>query len=398
METELRYGYVKFVSDQDEAPKYVLVCVDAMKKFFDEFKTIDEMIPELSMEYYNNFMIINCLPMKMLTSFKILVRFATIQETVHISDNKEGINLVLLLCRLANKQQIYEILNLFNIDCEVWVRLMNENFDAKNVLCEELKVNNYILMVEKCLNFDRVKYLSFYGVPYYENIPRSSAINYKKKSKSYDSYNEICKKRFPQIRIHDKISKSYYQKVEIDGKVLLLNQQGYRLIDKSKGQLNTSDHLADSSSDDDDTACTTSRIIKLPRETINRSPINNFVIGVIDVHFADKIIPMQVVESTYISRRGLFYGKYHDDFLKLQIAVATPTYNSVFERAVRAFNDNHIYVPPAKAEFEQQMQTDGDEVCSRNMITHDDERCYRVRCNKKRAFSFDSDSTQDYDS
>lgn len=69
MDLELRYGYVKFTSDT-ESPIYILVCIEAMKKYFDEFKMIDDMIPELSMEYHNNLVMINCMPIKYLWPLK----------------------------------------------------------------------------------------------------------------------------------------------------------------------------------------------------------------------------------------------------------------------------------------------------------------------------------------
>lgn len=51
-------------------------------------------------------------------AFKILVRFIVMREAVYINDVDEETNLLLLLCKLANKQQIHQILDSFDISCE----------------------------------------------------------------------------------------------------------------------------------------------------------------------------------------------------------------------------------------------------------------------------------------
>lgn len=353
MEIELRHGYVKFVpEDEEETPTYILVCIDVMKKYFEEFRTIDEVIPELSMEYYNNFMVINCLPMKMLLSFKILVRFVTMDEFTSIDNIDEEVNLLLLLCRLANKEQIAKILNSFEVRSEVWVRLMDENFDANNFLCEEQKIKICKLLGKDYPDLDKTKYLSFYGIPYFENAPVYTCIDHEPHSHG----------DFPQMRIHDKKSKSYYQTLAFGDKVLLLNQQKYELYEKTKRKLYDSDYFfssessSDDNNDDESTSDTSRRIIKLQREKIRGLKINNYVMDVVDVHFSDKITPMQLVESTGFNRSQIFFRKYAADYKQLQICTSKNDYDLVMDKAYHAFKESHIYKPPTNTDFEQFVQ------------------------------------------
>jgi hypothetical protein len=365
MEAGLRYGYVKFVSDEFDSPTYVLVCIEAMKKYFDEFKTIDEMIPELTMEYYNNFMIINCLPMKMLQSFKILVRFATIREIIYLNDIDEEINLLLLLCRLANNEQIKIFLDQLDIRCDVWIRLTNENFDAINFLDEEQRMNICISIAKKYPESDKTTYLSFYGIPYFENLP-----DYGIDPKPFTSYKNLCAHGFPQIRIHDRQSKSYYQTFIIGSKVLLFNPCGYQLVTKKTKPLNMSDHFfsSESSSDDENESDPNTQIIKLPKEKIEGSQINSYVVNVVDVYFSNKIIPMQMVESTRLNRIYIFHKKYMSDYDKLQLNKDKylHVYKSESCAAAIAFRQNHIYVPPTRTKFESLLEDMKNEepVCS----------------------------------
>jgi hypothetical protein len=348
MELELRYGYVKFISDT-KSPTYILVCIEAMKKYFDEFKTIDQVIPELSMEYYDNLMVINCMPIKMLIAFKILVRFITMREVVCINDVDEQMNLLLLLCKLANKQQIHEILDSFDINCEVWVRFLDENFDAKNFFGEGQKINICTGIAEKYPELDKEKYLTFYGIPYFDNLPEYDMEH----MTYYLSYKKLCKRGFPQKRVYDKISKNYYQTLVLGDKVLLFNRHDSEPITK-KVTFKTDHDLSD---DERNLDISNAQFMQLPSEIVKGSKIYNFATDIINVHFVNKIIPMRLVVSSYASYINGILKKYKSDYDRLKLDQKYMyVYHSAIEAAIKSFRKNFIYVPPTVEIFESLLE------------------------------------------
>lgn len=60
---DLTYAYVAF--DGDHSSIYVMTCFDLLVENFDEFKTVRKMIPEMTMEYHNEFMLVNRMPISM---------------------------------------------------------------------------------------------------------------------------------------------------------------------------------------------------------------------------------------------------------------------------------------------------------------------------------------------
>jgi hypothetical protein len=350
MDIEITYGYVKFISDT-ESPIYVLVCMEVMKEYFDEFKTIDEMIPELSMEYYNNFMVINCMPIKMLIVFKLLVKTIMTRKIVHIENIDEEINLLLLLCRLGNTGQIHKILKLFYINFEVWIRLLDEIFgDTRNFFYEEKRINICLDVSKHYPELDKAKYLSFYGIPYFDDL-----LGYGKDCYTY--YNIQASHHFSfQRRIFDKISKSYYHLIAFGDKVLLFDRQDSDPIVKKRRsiRLKSSSSISLSSSSEDDEINLDIGIIKLPQE----KKINNYAIDIIDVHFPDKIIPTQlVISGSYVTRETAFRQKYKFDYDRFKLDNRySHIYDLEIKVAIEAYTKNHIYIPPTLARFESLLE------------------------------------------
>uniref|UniRef100_A0A6C0C9E6 Uncharacterized protein n=1 Tax=viral metagenome TaxID=1070528 RepID=A0A6C0C9E6_9ZZZZ len=343
MDIELRYGYVKFKSAVNP-PIYIMICIDAMKKYFDEFKTFDEMIPELSMEYYNNLIVINQMPIEMLVAFKILVKFVTLREVVNITDVDEEINLLKLLCKLGNRQQIQEILNSFNIDCKTWVRLLDEDFDVKNFFCDRQKIQIYAT-VAYYAESNKAKCLSFYGIPYFENLSE------------YDiKYAEFGKTSYPQNRVFDKTSNSYYLIDIIGDKVLLYNRHNPIATNKNlrRNRLKSSSESSSESSSDEDTNDLNGGIIKLPTEIVQSQTIRNYTTNAVDVYFGNAVVPMLLVTSgPSLTRSWIFRDKYRSDYERLRLdSKVEPFYIYVENAAEEKFSKNHIYVPPVAEIFE----------------------------------------------
>jgi hypothetical protein len=172
-------------------------------------------------------------------------------------------------------------------------------------------------------------------------------------SKIYLASRHLCSKKFPQIRIYDNQSKCYYQTLPIDdNKVILFNRQNYNLTPRIIGLHLTSSNS--SSDDEDDVFNPNTQIIKLPREIIGAKEINSFIINIVAVHFAGKIIPMYMVISTTENRMSIFYKKYKSDYDKLRLDKdkCANIYNDVVTNAAQIFYENHIYVPPTITEFE----------------------------------------------
>jgi len=301
------------------------------------------MIPELTMEYHNNFMVINCMPIKMMVAFKILMRFITLREVVHIYDIDEEINLLFLLCKLGNTQQIDEILNSIEISDQTWIRMLELNFDAKNFLTEKRRADICVDLAEQFPQFDKETYLLFYSVPFFNKFP------------GYESYvRKNIYKIFPQIRIHDRKSKIYYQTNILDDKVILLNPQNYKLITKKRTENSTSSDYGseDSSTDDENMFDPNAQIIKLPRELIGGYIINNFIVNVVDVNFGNIFIPMEIVISQYKSRVHAFFAKYDADCARLSIKNTQNYYDSVRNLALTRYLKNRTYVIPTAKDFD----------------------------------------------
>jgi len=347
MDVDLRYAYVKFISEDDSPPIYVLICIDVAKKYLAEFKIINKMIPELTMEYHNDFMVINCMPIKMLVAFKILMRFITMRESVHIDNIDEEINFLNLLCKLGNRQQIDEILDSFKIHNKTFIRLLDQDFDAKNFFTETRKINICISFAKYYPQLDKEKYLNIYGIPFLNVLPEHENF--------FPSYKKFYQGHFPQIRIHDRRSKTYYHSIKLGNKALLFNPQGYNLACwQTKKRMKKSQYDTSSSSETDDerTSESNMRIIKLPREFIGGTKINNYVLDVVDVNFMNNIVPMEIVRSGCLGRAQIFKEKYKMDYEKLSLGPEMKRYYITAQRdAFIKYAQDHIYIPPKSEDF-----------------------------------------------
>jgi len=352
MDVDLRYAYVKFISEDNSPPIYVLICIDVAKKYFAEFETIDEMIPELVMEYHNNnFMVINCMPTGTLSVFKILLRFVTTGNIVHIDDINEASNLIRLLCKLGNHRQINEILNSFDVQTETWLKILNENFDAKNFFDEERRFDIYMSIFKDYPKLNEKLYLNFLGIPYFENF---HIYGTDVDSDMLMSYEELCGTQFPQVRVYDKISKIYYQTITLGYQTLLLNLQNYKRAVRHTRKINNKPASATSSESSSDNEITRidEQIIKLPQEIINGIRVNNFVMDTVNVHFCDRNIMMQMVMSGNVNRINIFERKYASDYDKLQLDEKfNLDYDSAISAAWITYKNTRIYKKPIPADF-----------------------------------------------
>jgi len=293
---DLTYAYIAF--DGDNCSIYVMTCFDLLVENFDEFKTIRKMIPEMTMEYHNEFMIVNRMPISMLPSFKILMMMITLNKAVDISDQ---INFLLLLFRLGNCGQIKKFLEFADIRGDTWRSLMNVEIDVKDFFDDEQKYYICMAMKSRFPEIDDTTYLSFYGVPYAMRTPGLSLLRISVKefvqygdmyeqfvSKlfellPYESkyFPKIKKLNFPQKRMYDQESDSYYQYETFGDKILLLQPR--------KATVATMAQLGGKR---------TVPMAAFKEEYIFDKIVENFMYDTINIMHRDRIIKMYLVYST----------------------------------------------------------------------------------------------------
>jgi len=309
MSQDTTFAYIKFISD-NSPPIYELVYLNVLLEHLEEFETICDTIKDLEMEYHNNFMIVNHLPMQTLPVFKILNQFLTTGTMIDIDSVDEQIMLLHLLCKFANKRQINNIMESIKLDPETWVALLNENFDAKNYFDETRNLEICKIISDNNPGLEEEKYLDFYGFAYFKNLPEY-----------YISTTVITS--FPQRRVRDKKSKDNYQLIAIGKKAALFNRQKNRPLPVRKdifemndiSEIDCGDSNSSSSSENEDRESTTS-VVKLSKELIGGRRLNNFILNSIDVYFADRIDKMLLIETTP-------YDRYHvNDMYKSKKYVA----------------------------------------------------------------------------
>uniref|UniRef100_A0A6C0C7X6 Uncharacterized protein n=1 Tax=viral metagenome TaxID=1070528 RepID=A0A6C0C7X6_9ZZZZ len=294
-------AYIKFASD--DLPIYEPINLGLFSERFEEFMTIRDMTKDLEMEYYNEHMIVSYQPISMLSAFKNLKKicdFADESEFVTIESIEEEIKLLELLCKWGNKEQIEHIMNFIIFEEELWVTLLDKNFDAKNYFSEERNLNICKIIYENHPELNEETYLHFYGFAWFDNSPKY-LIN--------SSHNVGLPKR----RVRNKMTKDCYDVVGIGKKVILLNRQKFQPLPEVKSLFDTDDFTSmhfscseDSSSSDEENITTVNfRAIKLSKELINGQKINNFIIDVVKVHFAYNIVDMQLIETTNLSRNSV---------------------------------------------------------------------------------------------
>jgi len=303
--------------------------------YFDEFKIFSETIQELENEYYQGLIIINYLPMKALLAFKTLNRFAHTQIMIYDKSDEEQIELLRLLCKFANKQQIEKILELLVFNDAIWLKIMDENFDVKDYFSNGEKVTICNVIAKMNPNLEKEKYFSYYGLFWFQNLPK---------------YNISTSKKdhgVPQKRIYDKISQTNYLMTVMDDKIILSNPLKHVPITKNPKRFYLQ---SDSESDEDEQDLISDKMIlsKLSQECINERIFHNFIICDVNVHCANNNIVMQLIETTEDDGYRTFVRTYRNDFRKLYAGKNNSLleYMSSISDAWKKYSTTGIYVPP----------------------------------------------------
>uniref|UniRef100_A0A6C0C9N2 Uncharacterized protein n=1 Tax=viral metagenome TaxID=1070528 RepID=A0A6C0C9N2_9ZZZZ len=339
MNPDLTYGYVKFVSN-DSSPTYVLVCLEIMSRQFEEFKTIKAMMNEMQFEYCNDLKVLNHFPIEMLYVFKILVRYVTIQHMIPIDSIDEQTKLLHLLCKMANKKQINQILCSLKINPETWIRLLDEGFDAKNYLDTKHKIDICKFVAENA-NLDEMIYINFLGLPYFENLADYEIMNYVS---------------FPRKRVYDKTTDTFYDILRVRNYVVLFGQNDH--IPETRIESSSNEDISNESNGDELDDLPTNlndHIIKLSWEMIRHNKIYNFLYDWIDVYFAGTIKRLILVESTNADRYTYFCVKYAADYNKIHPSgllfkigncPSSLKFSRILGLAYKEFCRTKIYVSP----------------------------------------------------
>lgn len=237
--SDLTYAYVAFVDEN--SPVYVMTCLDLLVENFDEFKTIRAMIPEMTMDFYNGIMVVNRIPKSMLSVFNTLMRMAMFNKVINVNATDQ-ISFLLLLFRLGNKAQIKKFLGLTDIYCSTWKLLMDVDIDVTDFFDDEQKYTICMAIKSSFPEIDDAVYLSFYDVPYatrsydFEYLRRIGVSEFvqwggsleREIRKSFglphelEYHPKIKQLDFPEKRVYDKESDSYYQCEKFGDKILLL--------------------------------------------------------------------------------------------------------------------------------------------------------------------------------
>jgi len=195
------FGYVKFESEIE--PLYTLVNIQIVTTWFQEFETSIETFADIGFEFNGNYRIINYQPIANYVIFEKLYQYVHICKAPNFASTHEQINFIQLLCRLANKDKLNEIIKGIEFDPYVWPTLMSLEFDAKTFFDDHVKILACFFTVHLSPTKDNWKnILNYYGVMWCSTsnneIPKLSDILSEGKTRRY-LWDEIDKVRFLQI-------------------------------------------------------------------------------------------------------------------------------------------------------------------------------------------------------
>jgi hypothetical protein len=177
------------------------------------------MIKDLEFEQHNNLMVISCLPIYFLRAFKILNKFACTQTIVHEKSIDVQIELLHLICRLANQKEIYRLLRLMTFDDDVWIKMLDERFDVINYFYEDKRVKICEIIAKKDAQLNCKKYLNFFGIKWFPNAPK-----YRIPETAHIVHEN------EQKRIYDKMSQTNYLLKFIGDNLILHSPRKYTPI------------------------------------------------------------------------------------------------------------------------------------------------------------------------
>uniref|UniRef100_A0A6C0C6C5 Uncharacterized protein n=1 Tax=viral metagenome TaxID=1070528 RepID=A0A6C0C6C5_9ZZZZ len=353
--SKLTYGYVKFGKDE-----YELVCIELMNQHFDEFKTISAMMNDMEFKYHHGLPVINHLSKSMHYVFNVLNRFLTLGEQLEIESVNDQIMFLRLLCKLAARDSVCEILNEseMTIKTKTWRRLTKEIFDAKNCLDEEIRLNVYKTIRYTDKNRSKnIKYANFYGFPCFKVSDKFNIYVHKKNV----PHNYLYRTYRTQHRIYHEEKKIFYRIIVLGDMGILYDPIGFHAKPKldnsndlmkdlelpdptgsqrdepesidSNGSFeeifadgsSNSQRWRDSVTSSDDTLNKRGRLIcdvpikisekitELQADYINYQKYHNYVIGAIDVHIDGKVISMKMILTTCMKLAELSDVYYFDN-------------------------------------------------------------------------------------
>jgi len=216
----LTYGYVKFTSETDKNDVvYELVCIELMNEWFEEFRTINEMLGDMELERHNGFVVVNYLPKSMHYVFNVLNHHLTLAHGIKINFVDDQIMFLCLICKIADKDMIDRILKdtESEIKLKTWKNIVGEPIDIKNCFDEKMRLEIYRKIYLTQTTEQNKKFLDFYGLCWFDHNNKHNIYIHHKTAK----YDTMCKMYFRQHRVFDGINKIFY-KIMILGNIAVL--------------------------------------------------------------------------------------------------------------------------------------------------------------------------------
>jgi len=325
----LTYGYIKFTSETDKNDfAYELVCIELMNEWFDEFRTINEMLRDMEVEQHNGFIIVNYLPKSMHYVFNVLNRHLTLAHGIKIKSVDDQIMFLHLVCKLADKDIVNRIFRdtELEFDLETWKKLVDEPIDAKNCFDEKMKLGVYRKIYGSQKPKQNIKFLDFYGLPWFNHHNKHKIYVHHK----FARYDTMCEMYCAQHRVFDEANENFYKIMILGGKAVLFCQEGFKddKYDLSSSfddyHNSESDYYSSTESDhdedhellptdidivareiiyesqDDDMIVSDSENDKeeppqLKHEYVNNKKYYNYIIDTVDVHIDNKVVSMKLI-------------------------------------------------------------------------------------------------------
>jgi len=156
------FGYVKF--EDEISPVYKLVNIHIVTNWFHEFETSFNTFADIGFEMYDEYRIINYQPKTNFFIFEKLYDHVHILKVPVFVSIDEQINFIDLLCKLADKKKLNQIIKSIEFNPYVWSILTTMNFDAKNFFDEHVKVLACFFACHHSATDKIIHILNFYGV------------------------------------------------------------------------------------------------------------------------------------------------------------------------------------------------------------------------------------------
>jgi hypothetical protein len=304
-----------------------------MSIYFDEFKIFREAIKELENEYYQGLIVINRLPLTLLVAFRILNKFAHTRKMIYVQSDDEQIELLLLICKLASKQQIEIIMEYIQLNNTIWIKLLNINFNFRDCFSYGQRTRICRLIAEIEPTLEKEKYMKFYGLVFFKNLPQ------------YDISNFYFDAR--EIRIYDKLAQMMYMTTIIDDQIIL-SEHPHKHIPSFE---NVTHKWEESHFQDYLLNVNISEIMPsmLSIECAYIEKLYNFIVCDVNVCTPDGESVMQIIKTCRDDKYQTFVSVHTNDFRKLY---PNNKYGDdrrpSLKKAWNMYCKNGIYVAPTK--------------------------------------------------